>query len=125
MFDGTPLRNATLWISIGVLTGAGITLAVILVGGVSMADEAGTPFGVSHVNVGPDAQSPADAAPTSTPTETTSEAVTVVPAPTPSEVDLTTDDGGNSGSGGSDSGTDTDTEPADDDELDSDDSTDD
>ncbi len=113
MFDGSPVRSAALWVSLGVLAGAGITLGVILVGGVSVADEAGSPFGISVVSVTPGPISPMDVAPTGIPTHSSDDGdddATVVPAPTPTEVELGDDNGGdsdsgsNSGSGSSGSG---------------------
>ncbi len=101
MFDGSPVRSAALWVSLGVLAGAGITLGVILVGGVSVADEAGSPHGISVVSVTPGQISPTDVAPTGIPTHSSEDGhdATVVPAPTPTEVELGDDYGGDSGSG--------------------------
>lgn len=110
MFDGTTVRSATLWVSLGVLSGAGITLGVILVGGVSVADEPGSPLGISVVTVAPDSALPS-ASPTSIPTHSidddddNDDNATVVPAPSPTEVELGDDNDGESNSGsGSGSG---------------------
>jgi uncharacterized membrane protein YgcG len=111
MFDGTTVRSAALWVSLGVLAGAGITLGVILVGGVSVADEAGSPLGISVVTVAPDSSLSTDVSPTGIPTHASDDDpnkgdddATVVPAPTPTEVELGDDKGGGSNSGSGSSG---------------------
>ena len=117
MADFQSVRAAVTWTSFGLLTGVGVTLAVILVSGISVADEAGAPIGVDLVRVSPTSSSTPSAAPTPEATGTDSPRSTngaeIVPAPTPVEVDIddhggdddsdkTSDDsGGNSGSGGS------------------------
>jgi hypothetical protein len=111
------LRTAATWGAFGLLTGVGVTLAVVLVSGVSVADEAGAPLGVEVVSVTDAATSTPSSTGTPTPTPTSSNDVSVVPAPQPTEVEIDDHGGdrpddkpednggsGNSGSGSSGSG---------------------
>jgi len=119
--DFQSVRAAVTWTTFGLLTGVGVTLAVILVSGISVADEAGAPIGVDLVSVSPAPSTTPSGQPTPGATRTgppsSTNGAEIVPAPTPVEVDIddhggdddsdkTSDDsGGNSGSGsGSNSG---------------------
>lgn len=111
------LRTAATWGTFGLLTGVGVTLAVVLVSGVSVAEEAGAPLGVEVVSVIDAATSSPSPTGTPSPTPSSSSEVSVVPAPQPTEVEIDDHGGdrpddepddnggsGNSGSGNSGSG---------------------
>lgn len=97
MIESSSVRTALTWTALGLFTGIGVTLAVILVSGVSVADEAGQPLGVEVVAVSPlpggtDPDSATrDNTPEPAPTPSSGGSA-VVPEPSPIEVDL--DDNG-------------------------------
>lgn len=101
------MRTAVTWGAFGLLTGVGVTLAVILVTGVSVADEPGAPLGSERIAVSGDPST--SPSPSLTPN---SSGVSVVPAPGPSEVEIDDhggdrpddDSSGGSGNGGSGNG---------------------
>ncbi len=122
------LRTAATWGAFGLLTGVGVTLAVVLVSGVSVADESGAPLGVEIVSVTDAATGVPSSTATPTPTPTSSSDVSVVPAPQPTEVEIDDHGGdrpddkpednggsGNSGSGSGGSGGSGSDDPSDDD----------
>lgn len=98
MVAATGIRSAISWMLLGLVGGVGVWLAVILVAGVSVAEEAGQPLGVDIVTVN-GTTPPAIVAPAAPGPDGT----VVVPGPAPTEVSIdddADDDSDNSGSGG-------------------------